>query len=136
MRRRSRQLSMEERFLDREPVHPERQRRQVPPFLAMVGRGIVRFLVFVAVAAGIVVGIGAGAGAMRGGDIMRSIVLALYIGGAGLAAFAVFTFTNQPRHWVGEYGEDLGTSGGGDLPAFIAVGVTLVGLGVLLDSLG
>jgi hypothetical protein len=73
---------------------------------------------------------------LSGGDVVRSTAIGLYVGAALFVFFAVFSFSNAPRQWVGPLGEDLGTSAGGDLGAFLAVGMALVGLGILVDSFG
>jgi hypothetical protein len=126
--------SMAERFLDSGALHPERERHELPPAVRMFGRGLLRFLAVTASAATVAAGLGAAFGGLSGGSIVRWVAIGLYVGAALLVFFAVFSFSNAPRHWVGPVGEDLGTSGGGDLGAFVAVGLTLVGLGILVDS--
>lgn len=125
---------MEERFLGAEAVHPESDRREWSPRTQMLLAGLRRFAIFTAAAAVGAAGLGILVGYLRGGDPVRGAALGLYVGGALLVAFAVFTFSNQPRRWVDEYGHDLGAGGAsGDTGALIAIGLALIGLGLLLE---
>jgi hypothetical protein len=131
---RRRQQTMEERFLGGGPVHPEADRLERGPRTQMLLAGLRRFAIFTAAAAAAAAGLGVLAAYLRGGDLVRGASLGLYVGGALLVAFAAFTFSNQPRRWVDQYGHDLGAGGGGgDTGAFIAIGLALIGIGLLLE---
>lgn len=135
--RRRRDESMEERFMRSGAVEPTPDRREVHPTASMLLAGIRRFLLLTAGVAAVAAGLGVLVGYLRGGDLGRYVTLALYVGGGILVAFGAFTFSSEPRQWVGEWGEDLGTgSDAGEAGAFVAVGVALIGIGLALDTAG
>ena len=125
---------MEERFLRGDAVRPERERRELHPAASFLLRGLKRFVIFTTGAAVLAAGLGLVAGWLADGDLVRYLALGLYVGGGLLIAFALFTFSSQPRRWIGEWGEDLGTSAGGETGAFIAIGLALVGIGLLVEQ--
>jgi hypothetical protein len=131
--RRRREPSLEERFLRTGAVEPERHRRgAVPSFVRLVVAGLARFAVMVAVAAAVAGGVGLLFGHLRGGDPERWLTLGLYLGGALLIVGALIT-GGRERRYVGDLGEDLGSSGAG-APAFVAVGVALICLGIAAET--
>lgn len=126
---------MEQRFLRADAVQPERERRELPPSASFLLRGLKRFAIFTGGAGLLAAGLGLLAGWLADGDLGRYLTLGLYFGGGVLVAFALFTFSSEPRQWVGDWGEDLGTSAGGEAGAFIAIGLALIGIGLLVEWL-
>ena len=133
---------MEERFLrPRSAVGPEPSRvgSFVRSRFRFVLRGIARFVGLVAAAAGLCVGIALLVVAFAGASAGRAVPIALYIGGACLVATAVLgargTLTVDPRwNWDPVTAEQLRRSQG-IRTAYLAVGIAVVGLGLLADAL-
>ena len=116
-------------------IEPEAERRQLHPTLRMLLRGLRRFVLMTAIAAGIAVGLGLVAGWLSDADLGRYAALGLYVGGGILVLFGVVTYSSQPRRWVGELGEDLGPGADpGETAALVLVGAGLIGLGMLLET--
>jgi len=131
---------MEERFLSiGEPISPERPRHELGPEGKVLVGGLRRFAVFVGIAAGISVGLAVGIALLRGSDVTRAASLGLYLGGAALVAVPVFSWGGRGvggyvtydldelspqarRRWQGEHA------------AYLVIGVTLVLLGILLET--
>ena len=135
--RRRRESSMEERFLGRGGVEPERS--GLNPTVRMLLVGIARFIAYVAVAAAVSVGIAVALAALRGGDLWRAATLGLYVGGALLVVLPLFSWSGRTgsiggydvyeipvdatarRHWQSQ------------LVAYLAIGLAVIGLGILLE---
>ena len=125
---------MEERFLGTGAVQPDAEHREPPELLTRIAKGLVRFTAFALAAAAIAGGAGALWAALSGNDVARGISVGLYVGGALLVLLAVFSFSNAPRQWSDQYGSNLGATGGGDLGAYLSIGLALILLGLAVDS--
>jgi hypothetical protein len=126
---------MEERFLRGGAVQPEAEPRRRHPRTEFLLAGLRRFVLITAGAAALSAGLGLVAGWLTNSDLVRYLTLGLYVGGAILVAYGVFVFSSAPRRWVGELGEDLGASTGQDTAGFIAVGIAVIGIAILVDWL-
>ncbi len=135
MARERNEQSMEERFLREGPVQPDAEPRRRHPRAEFLLAGLTRFVFITAGAATLSAALGLLAGWLTNSDLLRYLTLGLYAGGAILVAYAIFVFSSAPRRWVGELGEDLGASTGQDTAGFIAVGIAVIGIAVLVDRL-
>ncbi len=131
---------MAERFLRTGAVQPE-QRRGVHPNVKMIAAGIARFAAIVALAAGLSVGISLLIGWQRGSDLWRAAALGLYLGGALLIAIPLLSAGGRTHDTGGGYTylEIEGATGRrawqGTIAVYLAVGLALIGLGILLETL-
>jgi O-antigen/teichoic acid export membrane protein len=131
MRRRA--ASMEERFLRGGAVEPEARRPPGGGRARVLAAGLARFAALVALAGGAALGLGLLLGRSRGSEPVDAAAWGLYGGGIALIGFALLGGGRQ-RRWRGEHGEDLGASPAAG-PVYLAVGVALLGLGVLVETL-
>ena len=132
---------MEERFLRTGAVEPRAKERRLPPVARFLAAGITRFVGMVAGAAGVAVGIALIIGWWRDSDLLRAATVGLYVGGAVLVFVPLLSAGGQ-RFDAGEYEiyevdtdpetRRLRQSGAW---AYVVVGVVLIGLGVLLETL-
>jgi hypothetical protein len=126
---------MEERFLREGAIEPPAGRRRMPAFLRFLWAGLVRLVVYTAVATAIAGGLGVVWGLLRGSDdLLHSFVLGLWIGGAAMVTIAALTGGRDIRY-RGDLGEDLGKGGGAEMGAILAVGFILFGIGIGIDVL-
>ena len=138
--RRHTERTMEERFLRTGAVEPA-VRRGLPRFGGMVLTGLARFAGLVTVAAGISVGVALLIAWWRGSDLLRSATLGLYLGGALLIVVPLLGAGGR-SYSSGDYViHELDTDPAshrawqGTMWAYLAVGVTLVGIGIALETL-
>ena len=131
---------MEERFLRSGAVQPEREARELPTAATVIGRGIVRFLAIAAIAVVVSVGLALLIGHWRGSDPWRAATLGLYIGGACLIAVPLLSAGGRPLGAGGSYeyveiptDPALRRAYQSQLVVYVVVGLTLVGLGVLME---
>jgi hypothetical protein len=134
MRRRD-GASLEERFLGAGAVEPRADRRRVPGFVRLLAAGILRLVVYTAIAAAIAGVGGLVWGALRGSDdLLHSFVVGLWVGGAAMVGIAALT-GGRDVQYRGELGEDLGKGGGAGMVAILVVGIILIATGIGIDVL-
>jgi hypothetical protein len=133
---------MEERFLRTGAVQPARERRAEPTLARVIGRGLLRFLAIVVVAVGVSVGAALLIGHWRGSDLSRAVTLGLYLGGACLIAVPLLSAGGRPLGSGGTYeymeiptDPSLRRAWQAQLVVYVAVGLVLIGLGVLVETL-
>jgi hypothetical protein len=132
--------TMEERFLRTGAIEPP-ARRGLPRFARMLLAGLARFAALVTVAAGISVGAAVLIGWGRDSDLWRSATLGLYLGGALLIVVPLLGAGGR-SYGSGDYvfydietDPEARRAWRGTLWTYLAVGVTLVGLGIVLETL-
>ena len=129
-----------ERFLRTGPVEPER-RRVAPPGSSQLVHGLLRYVAFVAIAAGVSVGIALLIGLWTDSSFARAASLGLFLGGALLIAVPVFQGGMPPMSQpeVGYEKFDLSAQARRSWQAqawgYLAIGLSLIGLGVLVEVL-
>ena len=134
---------MEERFLrSGDAVTPERPRRELGPRTRTLIRGLRRFALFVAIAAGVSVGLAVAIALWRDSDVGRAAALGLYLGGGALIAVPLFSWGGR-SHSTGGYDfietESLGPEGRrqwqAEHSAYLAIGVSLILIGLTVEML-
>ena len=124
---------MEERFLRTGSVEPRAERRQVPRLARFLGAGLLRLVVWTAIAAGIAGGGGLAYGLLSGADdLWRSFTLGLYFGGAAMVILGLLS-AGRPIEYRGPLGESLGRGGGAGTGVVVLVGVVIILLGTAVE---
>jgi uncharacterized membrane protein YedE/YeeE len=130
---------MEARFLRSGAVEPQRDQRRLNPTVRMLLVGMGRFVAFVAIAAGVAVGIALAVAAFTDSDAWRAVTLGLYVGGALLVAIPLFSWSGRTASIGGYDVYELPLDAHSrrrwqaQLGAYVAIGMALIGLGVLLE---
>ena len=128
---------MEERFLGEGAIEPRAEGRRVPGgrFIRFLAAGIRRLVTYTAIAGAIAGTLGLVWGLLRGSDdLLHSFVLGLWVGGAAMFAVAALT-GGRDIQYRDDLGADLGKGGGPEMGAILAVGLTLIGIGIGIDVL-
>ena len=132
---------MEERFLRTGSIEPRVERRALPPAARFIAAGIGRFVGMVAAAAGVAVGVALLVGWWRDADPLRAATVGLYVGGAVLVFVPLLSAGGQRFEGGGyEYYEldtdpELRRHRQSGAWAYVLIGLTLVGLAVVLETL-
>jgi hypothetical protein len=131
---------MEERFLRTGAIEPQ-SRRSVSPAAAALAAGVARFVALVVTAAVLSIGIALLIAWWRGSDARSAAILGLY--GGGVLLIAVPLLSGGGRSYLGggyiyyELDPDAESRRAwqGTLWAYLLVGLSLIGLGIGLETL-